>query len=149
MKTQIQTLLLSTLLLAVFSCNDTKLDDEQITEDKKPPQVSESLTQTDSDKSVDQQIDEKWDEAKESTKKALQQSKEAGEAIWEASKESTKKMLSDSKVAGGEILDNVKEKSGEILEQSSNLLKKSNESLKELIDDKTKDENTETANDAV
>ena len=43
MKTQIQTLLLSTLLLSVFSCNDAKLEKEQITQEQKQPQASESL----------------------------------------------------------------------------------------------------------
>lgn len=146
MDRSIRILLSSTLLLSLFSCNEPKVEEQSAQEQKQSPateQATQQNEQISSTESADKNIEKKWDEARESTKKALQQSKEAGADIWEASKESSKKMLSDSKVAGGEILHDVKEKSGVILEKSSELLQKSNETLKGFIDEKTNDESSE------
>ena len=151
MDRSIRILLSSTLLLSLFACNEPKIEEQPIAAPNASP-AAEFATQQEQQingtESVEKNIEKKWDEARESTKKALQQSKEAGSDIWEASKESSKKMLSDGKVVSAEILHDVKEKSGIILEKSSEFLKKGNETLKGLIDEKSNNESSEAIDSA-
>jgi len=75
-----------------------------------------------------------WDNAKNSTKKALEQTKEAGSAIWQASKESTQEVWSDSQEISEQVWDSVKEKSATAIEKSQTLLKQGSEKMDSLLE---------------
>lgn len=114
MNKTIKIFLTSALLPFVFACNEAPSKSEP-----------EPVKKTDNQK--------KWADAKDSTNKALQQSKKAGEDIWDASKgsskelwhegkESSKEFWQDSKNAGSEIWDDVKNKSSDVWEKGSTTL---------------------------
>ncbi|WP_435237435.1 hypothetical protein ACR30L_07655 [Psychromonas sp. PT13] len=91
-------------------------------------------------------ISTKWDNAKNSTQKALQQSKEAGSAIWEASKESSQEIWSDSKEMSEQVWDDVKEKSATVVEKGQTLLKKGSDKMGNLLENEAEEvqpENTD------
>lgn len=81
-------------------------------------------------------ITTKWNNAKDSTKKALQQTQEAGSAIWEASIESSQEIWSDSKEISEQVWDNVKDKSAIAVEKSETLLKQGSKKIDNLLEDK-------------
>ena len=81
-------------------------------------------------------ITTKWNNAKDSTKKALQQTQEAGSAIWEASIESSQEIWSDSKEISEQVWDNVKNKSAIAVEKSETLLKQGSKKIDNLLEDK-------------
>jgi hypothetical protein len=119
-----KTILLTTLLISWLPVI-AKQSDTQAIEPNMP-----ILDESQSD------ITTKWSNAKDSTKKALQQTQEAGSAIWEASKESSQEIWSDSKEISEQVWDNVKDKSAIAIEKSETLLKRGNEKIDKLLENK-------------
>lgn len=113
----------SALLPFVFACNEapvTNVSTQQAAPEKQPSAEQNQTAEN----------QKKWTDAKDSTNKALQQSKKAGEDIWDASKgsskelwqegqESSKDIWQDSKEAGSEIWDDLKNKSSDVWEKGN------------------------------
>lgn len=129
MKIQTIIIFISTILLSSFSYSDVINETQQI-------QISdqEQLLSIETDTQPVESRN-KWDHAKETAKKALQQSKEASDAIWEASKETSKEAWSDSKELSTEVWDNVKEKSSEIIEDTNEVIENLLETPKKAEDE--------------
>jgi len=149
MNKAIKIVLTSALLPFVFACNEAPVTNAA--KQQKMPEQPQQTEPAEQNQTADNQ--KKWADAKDSTNKAVQQSKKAGEDIWDASKgtskelwqegqESSKEIWQDSKEAGSEIWDDVKNKSSDAWE-------KGGKTLDDLFDSQQPATKPETTEDAI